>query len=146
VFGDVWLRYGATKSLSGGASVSGSFIQYPGSGPNTVDPVLNQGIADANAAAAAATALAVSSLYSSITTIDLKNAPLALAAATAANTTYVLKLTDLTLSGSRAVLTLNGGGYANVNYVIDISRYMTLAAGSSIVLTGSSSHRTGTWN
>lgn len=52
----------------------------------------------------------------------------------AAGQTYVLNLTDLVLSGVGAVLTLNGT--PTTNYVINVSRYMSLSANSQIALSG----------
>ena len=48
----------------------------------------------------------------------------------------MLHLNDLILSGAGAVLTLSGNNQANVNYVIDVNRYLSLSSGAKVVLTG----------
>jgi choice-of-anchor A domain-containing protein len=51
--------------------------------------------------------------------------------------TKVLNLTDLILSGTGAILTLNGNGVAGaVNYVINVNRYLTLGTAAQIQLGG----------
>ena len=53
-----------------------------------------------------------------------------------AGQTYVLNLTDLVLQGTGAVLSLSGTN--TTNYVINVSRYMSLAGGAKILLSGPS--------
>jgi hypothetical protein len=62
-------------------------------------------------------------------------APLDLSISAIANTTYVLNLVDLILSGSASILTFSGNNQDNVKYIINVARFFSLSGGSSIVLT-----------
>jgi len=131
ILGNLYIRTGGVQVYSAGATVTGSVNQ------NSIptDGILSGAAADAATASAQASALPTFYNGSPLTTIA-QTTPIALAAAAAANTTYVLHLTDLILSGTNAMLTLNGNGLANVNYVINVNRYLSLANGAQIKLTG----------
>ena len=130
--GDFYKRTGASTTTSGGATITGttysSFIP--------TDVLLSQASADATNASKAASAAANNWIGVAPTTIAANNVAVNLAIAAVANTTYVLHLTDLILSGAGAVLTLSGNNQANVNYIVNINRYMSLSSGSKVVLTG----------
>lgn len=66
------------------------------------------------------------------TTIALNNSPASITGV--AGQTYVLNLTDLVLQGASTILTLSGTN--TTNYVFNISRNMSLAAQSKILLSG----------
>ena len=140
--GNLYIRTGYTSTLSSGAYINnpgGSVPVIPGAqSPSglATNALLITAASNANAASASASALANNWIGSGPTTIAQNNAALNLSIAAVANTTYVLHLTDLILSGASSVLTLSGNGAANVNYVINVNRFMSLSSGAKVVLTG----------
>ena len=139
--GNLYIRTGGTQTLSSGAYIgnAGYVPVIPGapspSGLATNALLINTAN-DAKTASDTASGLATNWIGAAPTTIAQNNAALSLAIAAVANTTYVLHLQDLILSGASSVLTLSGNGQANVNYVININRFMSLSAGAKVVLTG----------
>ena len=123
VQGSVYLHDTATVSLSGGPVITGSTNYFQSA-------LLTPAVWSANSASSTASGLAPT--LGSPTTIVLYNTAQNLSAP--ANTTYVMNLTSLILSGAGAVLTLNGT--STTNYVINVSRYLTLSSGASIQLSG----------
>lgn len=105
-----------------------------------MDTYLANAVANANGASAAATSLATSpgsAITGSATTFvqtsgAANNLSLGLPSTGAANTTYVVNLTNLILSNS--ILTLSGT--STTNYVFNVAQYMTLANNAHINLTG----------
>jgi hypothetical protein len=110
---------------------------------------LNTGVSNANTASSVAQGLTAStsgltlgggvsgSVYGSNYTaaLSLTNTAGSITATSAG--TKVLNLTDLILSGTGAILTLNGNGVAGaVNYVINVNRYLTLGTAAQIQLGG----------
>jgi hypothetical protein len=144
VKGTVYLRTGAVSSVPSPATITGGILQ---SGPT--DTILNTAQAYAYNAASAASGLARStgagatlltisgSLPAGILNSDTSSVMMTNTAggiSGAANTTYVLNLTNLVLSGAGAVLTLTGD--STTNYVINVSKFMTLSAGAKIQVSG----------
>ena len=130
--GDLYIRTGGSMTLSGGATITGATHQnmVPTNG------LLSSAAADAITASKAASAAANNWIGAAPTTIAANNIAVNLAIAAVANTTYVLHLTDLILSGAGAILTLSGNNQANVNYIVNINRYLSLSSGAKVVLTG----------
>jgi hypothetical protein len=137
VYGDIWLKTGVTERLSGGYYLRGAFKRG-----GSYNPTLATGVTQALAASSAAALLPATSRTSllvngvvpaaALTNISLQNTAMAISGLV--NATTVINLTDLVLSGQRAVLTLVGT--SSSNYVINVSRYMSLAAGAMIQLQG----------
>lgn len=139
--GNLYIRTGYTSTLSSGAYIgnAGYVPGIPGApSPSglATNSLLITAANNANAASAAASALANNWIGAGPTTIAQNNTALNLSIAAVANTTYVLHLTDLILSGVNSVLTLSGNGQANVNYVINVNRFMSMSSGAKVVLTG----------
>ena len=137
--GNLYIRTGGTQTLSGGA-----FIGNAGYVPTTGTPspsglatnaLLITTATNAKTASDNASGLATTWIGAAPTTIAQNNMLLNLSIAAVANTTYVLNLKDLILSGVSSVLTLSGNNQANVNYVINVERFMSLSAGAKVVLT-----------
>jgi len=148
---------GLTLSLS---KIQGSVFRDTGSYANSGGVVtgtntggngayLNTAVSNANSASSAAQGLTAStsgltlgggvsgSVYGSNYTaaLSLNNTSGSITATSAG--TKVLNLTDLILSGTGAILTLNGNGVAGaVNYVINVNRYLTLGTAAQIQLGG----------
>jgi hypothetical protein len=148
---------GLTLSLS---RIQGSVFRDTGSYANSGGVVtgtntggngayLNTAVGNANSASSAAQGLTAStsgltlgggvsgSVYGSNYTaaLSLNNTAGSITATSAG--TKVLNLTDLILSGTGAILTLNGNGVAGaVNYVINVNRYLTLGTAAQIQLGG----------
>jgi hypothetical protein len=148
---------GLTLSLS---RIQGSVFRDTGSYANSGGVVtgsntggngayLNTGVSNANTASSVAQGLTAStsgltlgggvsgSVYGSNYTaaLSLNNTAGSITATSAG--TKVLNLTDLILSGTGAILTLNGNGVAGaVNYVINVNRYLTLGTAAKIQLGG----------
>jgi choice-of-anchor A domain-containing protein len=146
VRGTAYLRNGAIPSLQNGATVSGGMLANQ-------DPILSTGPVNGQAYAYYASSIAaglprdagsgatlltlsgavpVSTLTDDVSSITLGNASGGIAGA--ADTTYVLNLTNLVLSGATAVLNLSGTN--TTNYVINVSKFMSLSAGAKIQLSG----------
>lgn len=129
--------YGSTASTianSGGSFYdinTGASVAAQTTLDNSVASYVNQAVTDAtNASAAAASLMATAGTPSSI---NLNNVAASYSAM--AGQVFVINLTDLILSGTSAVLTLNGSGVNNTaNYVINISKYLALSNGAKIVL------------
>lgn len=121
-----------------GTSLAGNGANpyYNGLGINS--SYLSTGVTDAVNASAAAAALTVTPGTVSTAIITSAKTQLDLgitdSLASMANKTYVLNLNDLILQGASAALTLTG--QSTTNYVINVSRYMTLAGGAKITLAG----------
>lgn len=99
---------------------------------------ISQGVTDAINASSAAAALTPTNTAPGgtavITTAKDEVSALGITGGGQAGQTYVVNLNDLILQGTGAVLTLHGT--ATTNYVINISRYMSLAGGAKIQLSG----------
>ena len=81
------------------------------------------------------TAYSGATIDSSNRAVTLKNfSGIQLGVGAAANTTYVIRLNDLLLSGVSAILTLAGTN--TTNYIFNIKNTMGLSGGASIQLTG----------
>ena len=138
--GSIYIRTGGTQTLS-----SGAFINNPGGVippiPGAPSPsglatnaLLIATASNAKTASDNASLLATNWVGAAPITVAQNNSPLSLAIAAVANTTYVLNLKDLILSGVTSVLTLSGNNQANVNYVINVERFMSLSGGAKIKL------------
>lgn len=110
--GDLYLRLGGTLSVTPPAVVTGATFQN-----TATDALLNQGVADAQAAAAAAAALEASPGMPTVI-----NGPTNLSG----SGTVVINLTDLILSGG-AHLTLTGD--ASTKFIINVSGTCTFRGG-----------------
>jgi len=99
---------------------------------------ISQGVADAIAASNAAAALTATHTAPGntavITTAKDESSAFGITGGGQPGQTYVINLTDLILQGASAALVLHGD--AATNYVINISRYMSLAGGAKITLAG----------
>jgi len=142
VAGTVYLRTGAVPSVPAPATISGGILFAQ-------DPILNPAQANAYAAASAASGLATNNGGGTMTIGGatplgvLTNGSFAdTASIVFGNTsgqingapggTYVLNLTNLLLSASTLTLT----GSSTTNYVINVSKYLSLGGASKIVLSG----------
>ena len=130
--GSLYIRTGGSQTLSGGANITNSPVYQD----VPTNMLLNSAASNANSASTSASALANNWIGAGPTTVAANNVAVNLAIAAVANTTYVVHLTDLILSGASAVLTLSGNNAANVNYVINVNRYFSLSSGAKVVLTG----------
>lgn len=140
VAGTVYLRGGAVPSTPGSVITGGILTSQ--------DPILNLAQSNATSAASAAAGLyssttglslsggfptppsLVNGSYSDTGSIVLKNTSQTINGA--AGGTYVLNLANLALNAS--TLTLTGDG--TTNYIINVSKFMSLASNSHIVLSG----------
>jgi choice-of-anchor A domain-containing protein len=145
-----WIKGSAYPSTGTGVPIISPYITNTGTaGPTVNAAYLSSAVASANNSSTQAASIATLTTGLSYTynggtaaipttfALNGSGGP-GTAAATfsggAAGQTYVLNLTDLVLSGVGAVLTLNGT--ATTNYVINVSRYMSLSANSQIALSG----------
>ncbi len=137
-----WIRGGITVQNNAQVTPSGAPFF---TGARTVDTSFGTpgtgAVAQANAASAAAGGLA-NDYSTGLTALAYSGGsiPTSISLATAAafvgaaNTTYVINLTDLSLSGAAAQLTLNGT--STTNYIFNISRFLTLSNQAKIILGG----------
>lgn len=138
--GNLYIRTGGTQTSSNGAFINnpGGSVQTTGtpspSGPGT-NVLLIAAAANAKTASDNASLLANNWIGGAPATIAQNNMALNLSIAAVANTTYILNLKDLILSGVSSVLTLSGNNQANVNYIVNVERFMSLSAGAKVVLT-----------
>ena len=123
---------GSVYNISGGPVLSGTTsISNSGTAGPTVDATyLNN--AASSALTASVNAAAMVSTIPATTTIAFNDGVNHIINATGAIT--VLNLQDLILSGLNTALTLNGT--ASQNFVVNVSRYMTLSSNAKIQLTG----------
>jgi hypothetical protein len=140
--GNVAVAGSGSVDLLGGAVINGSLYLSGGSDKVTGQSAitggvvtnqaayLNQGAIDAINASNAAAALVATP--GSPTSIVLNNASMTISAA--ANTTYIMNLTQLAVIGGTAVLTLNGA--STTNFIINVSANFQLQGGSNILLSG----------
>lgn len=159
VLGNVGIAGAGGLSLSLG-KIQGSVFRDTGSyansggvvtGTNTAGngAYLNTGVSNANGASSVAQGLLAStsgltlgggvsgSVYGSNYTAALSLNNTAGSITATSSGTKVLNLTDLILSGTGAILSLNGNGVAGaVNYVINVNRYLTLGTAAQIQLGG----------
>lgn len=122
---------GSVYNISGGPVLSGTtFISNSGTAGPTVDATyLNNAASSALTASTNAAAMVATNATPTIAFNDGANH---IIGATGAIT--VLNLQDLILSGLNTVLTLNGT--ASQNFVVNVSRYMTLSSSAQIQLSG----------
>ena len=133
-------RENGGQTLSGGANYTGYTSTVGGANGSYVNTgVTNAGTASGiagglgNATGVGANALVFTGAYTSApTSVSLNNAGTNISGA--AGQTYVLNLTDLILSGATSILTLSGT--STTNYVINVSRYMSLSSQAQIALSG----------
>jgi hypothetical protein len=122
ITGDLYLTGGSDK-VTGQSNITGSIITNQAA-------YVNQGVTDAiNASNAAAALMATAG---SPTSIMLNNASMTISAA--ANTTYIMNLTQLAVIGGNAVLTLSGA--STTNFIINVSANFQLQGGANILLSG----------
>lgn len=130
--------YGASASAISNSGGTFYNMNLPGAVPATAQTTLNNSqsayVAQAatDALNASAAALAAGSLIPGSGSISLSAGATQTINAMAAVT--VMNLTDIILSGAGTALTLNGS--ANQNFVINVSRYMSLSTLAEIKLTG----------
>jgi hypothetical protein len=114
-----------TITLSGGANYTGSLIT--GQGGSGASGYL--GTAASQATTASNVAKALTATAGTPSTINTSYSYTAVA-----NATIVMNLLDLSISGAGVVLSLNGPSTAN--YIINISRVLSLSAGAQVTLGG----------
>jgi hypothetical protein len=114
-----------TITLSGGANYTGSLIT--GQGGSGASGYL--GTAATQATTASNTAKGLTATAGTPTTINTSYSYTA-----AANATIIMNLVDLAISGTTSILSLNGPSTAN--YIINISRALSLSAGAQVTLGG----------
>lgn len=128
--GSVYRQSGAQTTPSGSPFITGTI--------NTDAAYVNGAV---SAATAASTAAAASTPYSTgLSYVGYVSTPTSIALTGfasitgAANSTYVINLTDLNLSGPSAVLSLIGTD--TTNFIFNVSRFMTLANAAKITVSG----------
>jgi len=146
--GTTYLRNGAVANILGGATTTGGILT------NQNLPVLNAAAGAAFSAASAASSLASNTAGGTLSisgppipggvltngsfldtaTIGLTNVTGGGTITGLAGQTYVMNLTNLILAGNLATLTLSGT--ATTNYIINVSRFMSLSGGAKIQLSG----------
>ena len=133
-----WIKGSAYTNT--GATIISPYITNTGTAGPTVNATYLSSAATSatNSSTAAAFMTNVTGGLSTTGFGPVNSIPTTIALATAAsitglaNQTYVLNLTDLTLSGAGAMLTLDGA--STTNFVINVNRYMSLSANAQIKL------------
>jgi hypothetical protein len=134
ILGDVYLRKGGSKILSGAAQILGNFFQDKGSS-FFYDNILSHAAADAaslrsNIASLTGTSNFTSSFSLSSGSVDASNACLTITATD--NNPVVLKLTDFSLTNAHLTLI----GSANTRFLIDVSDDFSMSLGSLVTFDG----------
>jgi hypothetical protein len=134
ILGDVYLRKGGSKILSGAAQILGNFFQDKGSS-FFYDNILSHAAADAaslrsNIASLTGTSNFTSSFSLSSGSVDVSNACLTITATD--NNPVVLKLTDFSLTNAHLTLI----GSANTRFLIDVSDDFSMSLGSLVTFDG----------